>query len=89
MSLCAACGLPLFGEVALCPHHHCAYGDDWAASNRIMCNFIHRGVVPPRVLPGERNEDLWGSSDREVLAGLVGEREAVEQHGRAPVLVEA
>lgn len=24
------------------------YGPDWAKTNRIMCDFFHRGIVPPR-----------------------------------------
>lgn len=45
MSLCASCGLSLSGDAALCPHHHCAYGDDWPEANRRMCNFFHRGDI--------------------------------------------
>lgn len=48
MALCASCGLQLSGEAALCPHHHCVYGDDWAVANRMMCDFLHRKWVPPR-----------------------------------------
>jgi hypothetical protein len=45
MSLCALCGGPSFGADALCIHHLHAGGDDWATGNRIMCDFIHRGIV--------------------------------------------
>jgi hypothetical protein len=31
---------------------------DWAAENRIMCDFIHRGIVPPRLPAAERADDL-------------------------------
>jgi hypothetical protein len=31
----------------MCAHHVASYGDDWAMSNRIMCDFLHRGVVSP------------------------------------------
>ena len=48
MNLCAQCGLKILnGE--LCWHHHAVYPDDWAASNRRMCDFFHRGVVSSRV----------------------------------------
>lgn len=58
MSLCASCGLQLSGDAALCPHHHVNYsGEDWAAGNRIMCDFFHRGIVPPRVPEPERREN--------------------------------
>jgi hypothetical protein len=59
MSLCASCGLQLTGDAALCPHHHCVYGDDWAVANRIMCDFFHRGKVPPRLAVNERDDDFW------------------------------
>ena len=59
MSLCASCGLQLSGEAALCPHHHCVYGDDWAVANRIMCDFFHRKKVPPRLTATERDDDFW------------------------------
>ena len=54
MSLCASCGLQLYGEFALCPYHHLVYGDNWGMSNRIMCDFLHRGVVPARLTQKER-----------------------------------
>lgn len=58
MALCASCGLTtLSGDVALCPHHHAVYGDDWAIMNRIMCDFFHRGIEPPR-LPKEDRDDV-------------------------------
>jgi hypothetical protein len=59
MSLCASCGLQLSGESALCPHHHCVYGDDWAVANRIMCDFFHRKKVPPRLAQQDRDDDFW------------------------------
>lgn len=59
MSLCASCGLQLSGDAALCPHHHCVYGDDWAVANRIMCDFFHRKKVPPRLAQPDRDDDFW------------------------------
>src|SRR5207247_5228590 len=59
MSLCASCGLQLSGDAALCPHHHCVYGDDWAVANRIMCDFFHRGKIPPRLTQMERDDEFW------------------------------
>ena len=59
MSLCASCGLQLAGEAGLCPHHHAVYGDDWAAGNRIMCDFFHRKRMPPHLTRIERDEELW------------------------------
>lgn len=54
MSLCVSCGLQLAGEASLCPHHHSAFSDDWAAVNRIVCDFVHRGLLPPRVAKDAR-----------------------------------
>jgi hypothetical protein len=45
MSLCALCGGPSYGADALCLHHLHAGTDDWATGNRIICDFIHRGIV--------------------------------------------
>ena len=52
-TLCASCGLQL-REAGLCPHHAFVNGDDWAEGNRIVCDFVHRGVVPGRLAEGER-----------------------------------
>jgi hypothetical protein len=60
MSLCASCGLQLSGDTGLCPHHHCVQGDDWAVTNRLMCDFFHRGIVPPRLGAHDRDDDFWG-----------------------------
>ena len=47
MSLCANCGRATFGPEELCGYHH-DDGESWATGNRIMCDFIHRGVVASR-----------------------------------------
>jgi len=47
VSLCAQCGQPTFDSGGLCPYHNSGHGDDWAAGNRIMCDFLHRGIVSP------------------------------------------
>jgi hypothetical protein len=49
MSVCASCGLPLLDDNGLCGYHHSYPGDDWATSNRIMCDFIHRKRILPRL----------------------------------------
>lgn len=46
MSLCALCSTRLVGDANLCSHHH-APMEGWAAVNRLMCDFLHRGIVPP------------------------------------------
>jgi len=48
MSVCASCGLPLLDDSGLCGHHHSDPADNWATSNRIMCDFIHRKKTLPR-----------------------------------------
>lgn len=58
MGLCASCGLSLSGDATLCPHHHAVYGDEWAAANRIMCDFLHRGVLPLRLTKRDRDDDI-------------------------------
>lgn len=63
MSLCAACGLELYSDTALCPHHVATAGEDWAAANRIYCDFFHRGKVSERLTEQERADDFWASSD--------------------------
>ena len=41
---CACCAA-VIGDAGLCSHHGVGYGDDWARENRVMCDFIHRGIV--------------------------------------------
>jgi hypothetical protein len=50
--------LALSGRTALCARHVTTYGGDWAVSNRIVCDLIHRRVEPPR-LPAEERADWW------------------------------
>lgn len=58
MSLCAACGLQLNGDSALCAHHHSLDADNWAIGNRVMCDFLHRGKEPARLSHEDRRDDL-------------------------------
>jgi len=51
MSLCVQCGYPTVGAGDMCAHHVDSRADDWAMGNRIMCDFLHRGLVS---LPSER-----------------------------------
>jgi len=50
MNLCALCGSPGATAGGLCAYHTSVPegGGDWANGNRIMCDFIHRGIVPAR-----------------------------------------
>ena len=45
MSLCVLCAQPTLGPGDLCPYHFAGQADDWAAGNRVMCDFLHRGIV--------------------------------------------
>ena len=59
MSRCTSCGLLLPNNTALCPHHHTsAYYDNWAQSNRVWCDYFHRGIVPQRLSEPERGNDF-------------------------------
>ena len=51
MRLCALCGYITDSADGICAYHVRMYdhpsfrGDNWAAGNRIMCDFLHRGIV--------------------------------------------
>jgi hypothetical protein len=47
MSLCVLCAQPALDPDDFCAHHIFGLGDDWATGNRIMCDFLHRGIVSP------------------------------------------
>jgi len=48
MRLCPYCGHPTYGGGLICRHHTGAVeGDDWARTNRTMCDFVHRRIVAP------------------------------------------
>ena len=46
MSLCVQCAQPTLGSGEFCIHHLAAHADGWATGNRLMCDFLHRGIVP-------------------------------------------
>jgi hypothetical protein len=45
MNPCAYCGDPIDDSSGICRFHSILQGDNWASANRIMCDFIHRGIV--------------------------------------------
>jgi hypothetical protein len=47
MSLCALCAQPTLDGDDVCAFHVDGHRGDWATSNRIMCDFVHRGIVSP------------------------------------------
>lgn len=52
---CVFCGAELIDEHICSFHVYTPLGDGWAESNRIMCDFFHRGKVAPRV----PNTEWW------------------------------
>jgi hypothetical protein len=59
MSFCASCGSSLSGDVDLCPHHHTGQPDDWAQTNRLMCDFLHRKWIPPSMETPDEVDETW------------------------------
>jgi hypothetical protein len=60
MALCAICGVTTISGEELCPYHPSSTTpEDWAASNRVLCDFIHRGVEPQRLALADRDDDFW------------------------------
>jgi hypothetical protein len=57
MSLCAYCGHSTPGVEGVCSHHSLTDSYDWALRNRIMCDFVHRGVVPVRPIEASVDEE--------------------------------
>ncbi len=62
MSLCASCGLEIIDGSELC-RHHVPLADDWARSNRIMCDFFHRRRLPARVIAEGCADELCVDAD--------------------------
>jgi hypothetical protein len=63
---CSQCGMMNYGR-DLCVHHHQVLGDDWAKSNKIMCDFFHRGVLLARVAEDPSDWDPYWEG---TVAGL-------------------
>jgi hypothetical protein len=62
MSLCASCGLEIIDGSELC-RHHVPLADDWAQSNRIMCDFFHRRRVPACLVAEGAGDEPWVDAD--------------------------
>jgi hypothetical protein len=62
MSVCASCGLETLDGSGLC-RHHVSMGDNWAESNRIMCDFLHRKKLPRRLTAEGRGDEFWAHAD--------------------------
>ena len=59
MSLCAVCGFEISVSDALCAHHTTGGRDDWAENNRLMCDLLHRGRLPPQLPLPAREDEFW------------------------------
>jgi len=62
MSVCASCGLEMIDSSELC-RHHVPRMDNWAETNRIMCDFLHRRKVPSRLALEVRGDEFWAHAD--------------------------
>lgn len=67
VGLCALCGQQMADGMSLCPGHHNGTDAAWAAVNRIMCDFVHRGIAAPRLSRSERG--IEGVSTHAIEAG--------------------
>jgi hypothetical protein len=63
VSLCALCGQALTMGASLCAYHQPAPGGSWAVENRIVCDFVHRGIAPPRLSAAERADAATHAAD--------------------------
>ncbi|HEU5193977.1 MAG TPA: hypothetical protein VFW70_04480 [Methylomirabilota bacterium] len=44
---------------------------EWATGNRIMCDFLHRGIVPPASPPTADDREAFVEAGEEALDGAV------------------
>jgi len=47
--ICASCGNDTLDDTDLCRSHPIMGDMLWAATNKLMCDFFHRHLIPPRV----------------------------------------
>ncbi len=45
--VCAICGGLIAARTGVCAAHLAVADADWAARNRLMCDLLHRGKLPP------------------------------------------
>jgi hypothetical protein len=58
VATCTLCRAEVSSGAELCLYHLGTEANDWAATNRIMCDFFHRKKVPPRLAPAQRDEEV-------------------------------
>ena len=63
MIRCPSCGSQADEELGLCPCHIVPdFG--WAENNKIVCDYIHRGIEPKRLGKDDRQDaDFWINID--------------------------
>jgi hypothetical protein len=62
MSFCVVCGHTNPDRASFCSFH-ITQDPDWAAANRIMCDLVHRAIVPRRLPASERDEVMTITDD--------------------------
>src|SRR2546425_244632 len=72
MGLCAACGVRIPGDGTLCAHHVPGSCNHWAENNRLMCDLLHRGRVPSRLPPAEREEKFFDAGSVSLVVVFAG-----------------
>lgn len=45
--VCAICGGLIAARAGVCAAHLAVADTEWAARNRLMCDLLHRGKLPP------------------------------------------
>ena len=55
MNLCIVCGQSNPDRQNFCSFH-ITPEENWSAANRIMCDFVHRAIVPRRLPACERDQ---------------------------------
>jgi hypothetical protein len=68
MSVCVLCAQPTFGHDGACAFHFYSQGEDWAAGNRLMCDFVHRGLVPSAAIERDDAYELLGVAFDEMVS---------------------
>jgi hypothetical protein len=60
-TVCSLCGWVMEGDWGICPYHYSREEPGWAIGNRIMCDFLHRGILlpePPRLAAADEFPEL-------------------------------
>jgi hypothetical protein len=54
MSVCIVCGQSSPDRESFCSYH-ITPEENWSVANRIICDFVHRAIVPRRLPASERD----------------------------------